>query len=645
MSDWYSRAKKGLQGIYDDTYESMSDIQRQRETGDISYTESSVRQLGEVAGGVGSLVDAGLSVIPGYEKLQETIGEGVESFLETDVGQQFARYPQQRPRVSGMLGALANIAEFVPGIKGVSTVRNAASDVNMLTGPESGKGMELASLDNYIDNFYGIKEVNPTSPAASMEGATKPFTDKQRQMEQRFYDPKSVTNRALDFVDNIPGLKKGPQKFRALTRSDRLKPEESFESTKETRTAIAKLDALQNFGVESVKNTVRDYFSPESRALFREQGLSRTGRDIIASHLIDSKLKDDKSKKILDNIEELQKKYRDEKKEGNRLTDKHREITEQIQEEASKLTSREVPKAVAEAIYQLHIGQQGGRKGGLNAGLINIAKESFLEPYSKYDTGTLSSWFTKNHRATSDKYDVSFNQDDASTIENIILNANKNGLGETGVPALVVMKEPSKKLSSGNHIFDVFNKRSKAGSTPPAGKIANAFENLGNKEVSIGQLYDELKKEKLNIKKVTEDKIYFTGSTTGSAIVEGGVNVSGFVKPDGTTAFVMADVHDFFENIRPVKKFTDKIAPHSLMAVSPPLFKNFLEDGKISNKQPKKEKKDIVDVTGALEEIAAAKPRSDILQAEQRRQQGMLLSGLGQPAATMVGNIEEEEAR
>ena len=257
MSDWYSRAKRGLQGIYDDTYESMSDIQRQREAGDLSYTESSVRQLGEVAGGLGSLVDAGLSVIPWYEKLQETIGEGVQSFLETDVGQQFARYPQQRPRVAGMLGAVANIAEFVPGVKGISTVRNAARDVNMLTGPESGRGMKLAALDNYIDNFYGIKEVNPTSRAADMGGATKPFTDKQRKREKRFYDPKSVTNRALDFVDNIPGLKKGPQKFRALTRSDRLKPEGSFESTKETRAAIAKLDALKNFGVESVKNRKR----------------------------------------------------------------------------------------------------------------------------------------------------------------------------------------------------------------------------------------------------------------------------------------------------------------------------------------------------------------------------------------------------
>lgn len=636
MSNWYDRAKKGLQGIYEDTYESMSDIQRQRETGKISYTESSIRQLGEVAGGVSSVVDAGLSVIPGYEELQETIGEGVQTFLETPVGQPFARYPQQRPRVSGMLSAGANIAEVLPFVKGVSTVRGAEADLKQLTGPESDKGMLLASLDNYIPGHYGYKEVTASTPLKDMSKASEPLSFPLKVVESQLTNPESLTNKLFSVL---------PDKLSNLI------PEEVKKGGVATKSALIKTPALIKFGTIGGLKTIRDLFSPESRALYREQGLSKTGRNIIASHVIDKAIKKSpEGQKIYEQIEDQIKKFnalekkKTTKGKGHFLTEEHRKINEEIQRLAGKLSSREDAKAVAEAIYQLHIGQQAGRKGGLNFGLQEITREAFLETYDNYQRGTLSSWFSKhNNRAKSDKYDLTLTDQDLVTLEQDIIKAHKQSFGDSEVPAIVVMKQPQ-KVTTGQHQLDITKSRV---STQPAGKIKKAFFSLGNKPTTIKQLEEALRNQNLIINSVdsTNGKIYFSGSATGSAIVEGGTHVSGFVKPDGTASFIMSDVHDFFEKTPGTKQVIRQTIPHSLLAVSPVVFKNFIDEGKITNRTAKPTgETDVVDVEAALKDIATAQPSKEVLTAERRKQKGML-TAVAQPGSTLVGNLEEEENR
>jgi hypothetical protein len=640
MSNWYDRAVLGLKGVYgayQRAAEGVQEAQTAADAGEITQGERVLRQAGSVATVPSYILDSAFSMLPGYETLQETIGEAVQYAAETEPGQQAVSYLQENPRTAQNLEALLNVSEFTPAgkaVAGARSARTAGQAMDRLTGPQSGGGMLLAPQDNYIPNFYGRQEVSATTPLQNMPGASAPLNPLEQRVERQIFDPSSLANRM-----NIG------EKARAKLELEAGQP---FESTKATRSAVSRGTAMLKFAGEGGKNIIRDFFSPEARALFREQGLSRTGQDIIKSHLIGSKLiKTKEGRKILEDLESLKQKYRELPKDKGRLTPEHQKVNDEIQELASKLPSRGIPKAVAEAIYQLHIGQQGGREGGLNKGLQEIAKESFLEPYNKYDTGTLSDWFVKHNRAKSDKHNVNLSSDVASTLERVILNAQKESFGDAGVPAIVVMKEPSKPLTSGNHQFDVTNTKVKKGKpVPPAAKIQRAFEALGNKETTQEALKNELQKQGLKI--VGEGpggRLYFQGGAVGSAIVEGGVNVSGFVRPDGTAAFVMSDVHDFFEKVKPVKAVIDRTLPNSLLAVSPPVFKNFLDGSSITNKAPVDKDKKVVNVRKALGDIARAKPSEQAVSLERQRQRGMLTGAGGvvaQPVFTAANQDEQQ---
>lgn len=539
---------------------------------------------------------------------------------------------------------LLNEARTPANLMGAGLFTKGTQAINKIAGPEAGRGMPLASLDNYIRDYYGRKEVGATTPLNQMEGAAKPLSGTGRFIERQLYDEGSATNKLFDFIEEatlVPSqAKKAVGAVKKRTASDKLKSSD-FESTPQTRSAAGRLEALRNFAVTGAKNTLRDLFSPESRALFKEQGLTQTGKEIMTAHVVGKAFKDSpEGMEVLEKISRLQDQYKAlPRGERRKLTPEHTKINEQIQALASQLPSRGIPKAVAEAIYQLHIGQQAGRKGGLNAGLVEIAKESFLENYNKYDTGKLSSWFTKHNRAKSDSFDVSISKDEAKKLEENIINAHRNTMGEAETPAIVVMKEPSKPLTSGNHQFDVTSTRAKPGGLPPAGKIQAAFRSLGDKPTDMNTLESALKDQGLKITGSSDGKLYFSGGTVGSAIVEGGIHVSGFVKPDGTTAFIMSDVHDFFENIKPAKMVADKVIPNSLLAVSPPVFKNFLKPEAITNKAPKR-KGAAVDLQKAFEDIATAKPSAEAVRAEKMRNVGGMLT-----AAGLSIDGEEKEGR
>jgi len=620
-------------------------VERQREEGqmyelgEITAPEFYLRSLGNVS-------DATLGTIA-----EKTVGPAMEAagslcpplgIIAEPVTRPIAATAEQYPRMARNVGAGLSAADL--GLFGLgSAMRQVGSNiVDQRTGRLSGRGMELASLDNYIDNFYGIYEPSATNPKQA--GAFGGLTDREKRLETSMYDANSRFNSFLDFAENgmlVPdSLRKKVRQFRKRIGQDTLKTKD-FESSKESRAMVAKLSTVANFAQEGFKRTVKDLFSPESRALFREQGLSETGRRIIEAHMIGSKFADSpEGKKILQEIAKKQQEYRALDKPGGRRTERHLELDEEIRQLGSQLPDRGIPKAVAEAIYQMHIGSQAGRRGGLNEGLAQIALESFVVPYNAYQRGTLSSWFLNNNQASSDRYDVSFSENVSSKLEQNILNAHRDALGEAGVPALVVMKRAAKGQTSGNHFFDLTSTR-KEGS--PAYKINNAFKALEGTEITQGTLLDELRRQNLTITGRDESgKVFFSGNTTGSAIVEGGIHVSGYVKPDGTTALIMSDVHDFFENIKPVKAATDRIIPNSLIAVTPPIFKNFRDpEAGISNKAPVEKDSQAVDVDAALEKIATAKPTRETVAAERMQDRGGMLIGAGLTSA--AAKDEEEQ--
>jgi len=612
-------------------------VQRQREERQM-YDQGAITAPEFYLRSLGNLSDATVGTIA-----EQTVGPVLETVgglfpalgvVTEPITQPIAAASEKYPRLSRNIEAGLSAADL--GLFGLGTaMRQAGSNiVDRRTGPLSARGMELASLDNYIDNFYGRKEVKATD--ADPAGASRPLTDRQRLTERQLYDAKSGLNSALDFAqksDLVPdSLQNKIKNVRNKLGQNQLKSE-NFESTPETRAAVAKLSSVMDFAKTGFKNTVKDLFSPESRALFREQGLSETGRKIIEAHMVASRFADTpEGKKILQDIAEKQQEYRNLPKEKGKLTEKHLQINEEIQALGAQLPSRSVPKAVAEAIYQMHIGEQAGRRGGLNEGLSQIALESFVEPYNTYQKGTLSSWFLKNNQASSDRYDVSFSEGVSNRLEQNIINAHKDSLGEAGVPALVVMKKSAKNKTSGNHFYDLTNVK-KEGS--PAYKINNAFKALEGRDINQGTLIDELSRQGLTITgKEVDGKVYFSGSTRGSAIVEGGIHVSGYVKPDGTTALIMSDVHDFFETIRPAKAVADRVIPNSLVAVTPPVFKNFRDSkADISNKASVEKDSQAVDVDAALEKIATATPTRETVAAERMQDRGGMLIGAGLTSA------------
>lgn len=620
-------------------------VERQREErqmyelGEITAPEFYLRSLGNVS-------DATLGTIA-----EKTVGPVMEAagslfpplgIIAEPVTRPIAATAEQYPRMARNVGAGLSAADL--GLFGLGSVmRQVGSNiVDQRTGRLSGRGMELASLDNYIDNFYGRKEVKATDADPSV--ASRPLTSRERRLESQLYDTNSQLNSLFDFAEEsalVPdALQNKIRNVRNKLGQNKLKSE-NFESTPETRAAVAKLTSVADFATTGFKRTVKDLFSPESRALFREQGLSETGRKIIEAHMVASRIAETpEGKKILQDIAEKQQEYRSLPKEKGKLTARHLEINEEIQALGAKLPTRSVPKAVAEAIYQMHIGEQAGRRGGLNEGLAQIALESFAEPYNAYQRGTLSSWFLKNNQASSDKYDVSFSEGVSNRLEQNIINAHKDTLGEAGVPALVVMKRAAKGKTSGNHFYDLTNVKKEGA---PAYKINNAFKALEGRDVNQGTLIDELRRQGLTITgKEADGKVYFSGSTRGSAIVEGGIHVSGYVKPDGTTALIMSDVHDFFENIRPAKAVADQVIPNSLIAVTPPVFKNFRDPkADISNKAPVEKDSQAVDVDAALEKIATAKPTRETVAAERMQDRGGMLIGAGLTSA--AAKDEEEQ--
>jgi len=620
-------------------------VERQREErqmyelGEITAPEFYLRSLGNLSDAtlgtvaektVGPAMEAAGSLFPPLGIIAEPVTRPIAATAE--------RYPRMARNVGAGLSA-ADLSLFGLG----SFMRQIGSNiVDQRTGRLSGRGMELASLDNYIDNFYGIYEPSATNPKQA--GAFRGLTEREQRLEKAMYDANSRFNSFLDLAENgmlVPNsLRQKVRQFRKKIGQDTLKTED-FESSKETRAMVAKLSAVSKFAREGFKRTVKDLFSPESRALFREQGLSETGRQIIEAHMIASRFADTpEGRDILQKIAKKQQEYRGLDKPEGKRTERHFELDKEIRELGSQLPARGVPKAVAEAIYQMHIGSQAGRRGGLNEGLAQIALESFVEPYNAYQRGTLSSWFLKNNQGASDRYDVSFSEGVSNRLEQNILNAHKDALGETGVPAVVVMKKAAKGQTSGSHLFDLTSTR-KQGS--PAYKINNAFKALEGTAINQGTLIDELRRQNLTITgKEADGKVYFSGSTTGSAIVEGGIHVSGYVKPDGTTALIMSDVHDFFENIKPVKAATDRIIPHSLIAVTPPVFKNFRDPkSDISNKAPVEKDSQAVDVDAALEKIATAKPTRETVAAERMQDRGGML--IGASLASAAAKDEEEQ--
>ena len=238
---WYEEAQEGLSEASSTAWDNIQEGQRLREAGEISMFENIIRQGGDAASVPSWMLNEALTAVPGYEYIQEKMGQGVSYLGEnSNIGRAVSSTLTENPRLAETVNGMFQMGEFLPGVRGVNRNRQANADLDRLTGVDSGKGEKVASLNNYIDDFYGRKEVGGTTPIGSMEGASPPPTLFEGIIEKQLYDADSVTNKALDTpVGKIPAVKKIANKAGV----DALKTV-AFESTKSTRAAVRKMTSM-----------------------------------------------------------------------------------------------------------------------------------------------------------------------------------------------------------------------------------------------------------------------------------------------------------------------------------------------------------------------------------------------------------------
>lgn len=331
-------------------------------------------------------------------------------------------------------------------------------------------------------------------------------------------------------------------------------------------------------------------------------------------------------------------------------------ILKQIDENPEQ-TSRLLDKATGQVIYNLHIGEQAGRKAPKAEVMSELSKYSFIgDAY----TPVSEEAFKKGARLTKTmrgKRELKISDADLSTAFNAFKN-NFN-LGDT---AKLVFKQPTGK--SGNHLGDMAAKN-------PANKFirqaAKKLQDAGGKVTPAAWNEELVKRSKggENYRVMQQDAdggVWIRSGTPvepfrGSAVVEGGVAGVTKVYPDGRSINFMFDQHDFLEKIPAVGKVLEKMLPNDVVAVAGPLHLNLLDTGWAKGiKTTSKIKPSLVkdpsrqnqqEVKGMLENLVSIEPAPETLTKQKKiiRERVGTAGGAGLLTGAVVGRESAKEEK
>ncbi len=119
-------------GLAKDVSKNIGDIanQLQGQKGSQGWWSDLLQTGGDIAGGIGDVINAGLQVIPGVQAGENWLGGQVGKLADTQVGQQVVKaiqgFQQAHPELSKDIGAVFNIATAIPMLKGIGLVKDAA---------------------------------------------------------------------------------------------------------------------------------------------------------------------------------------------------------------------------------------------------------------------------------------------------------------------------------------------------------------------------------------------------------------------------------------------------------------------------------------------------------------------------------------
>ena len=376
--------------------------------------------------------------------------------------------------------------------------------------------------------------------------------------------------------------------------------------------ARKKSTGFAGWSMDAMKNIADMIVSPEKRALYREQGIA--GQGIVARELAEGEMR----------------------------------------------------KAFAQVQYMSHIGKQAGGVGDVAPAVDDVMRASGVSDYMAYYPGSYrDSVRAKNLQGTVDGRKIRMTDQELNIIEDHIGSVWKSPEGgvktafnESNQKPLLFMKTPD-NINTGMHFQDAM----KSG-----GYVSSMFQVLKKADgtLTTEELYKKLQKledgarwkfhpKSATLEDVAENGIWVTGSFTGSAITEGGVNFITKLYPSGKYMTVVSDEHNFFETL--LDKVASKasggratgtqILDSRLLAATPPMTGNVYRHRKQLGKDaPLYEKakgrgerplnKEL------LEEITTAKASPELVAAEAKRQRGAELMTAGSLIETGQATNEEE---
>jgi hypothetical protein len=350
--------------------------------------------------------------------------------------------------------------------------------------------------------------------------------------------------------------------------------------------AREKVGSFVRWAGDSVARGVQQTISPSARALYREQGINRTMQETAKTALETG-------------------------------------------------ASRDTAKAVAQnQASGMLIPNQAGRVGPKAPAVKNLEDRSFLTEPVPAESGAYKGLVKDNKlKGKREKGgNVGIADKDLEIVDEHIGKVwkDRNGvpLNESDGAHIRIKNAGAGDQITGAHHADfvaksgvhrTFSKLFKDGKNHSLEEMHGILDNLDK-----GNL--RLHPKSKTMEDVEKNGLWVTGSFSGTAITEGGVNFIAKISPNGRVMAVVSDEHNFLEKIPVVGKVLEEALPNRSVSATPPMHFDLKKNKeKIKSVQPENK----TNVKESLFDIATAKPSANLVRAEQQVNAGAAMTATG----------------
>ncbi len=395
-------------------------------------------------------------------------------------------------------------------------------------------------------------------------------------------------------------------------------------------------------------NTTRDLLSPESRAKYREQGVTTTSQQIMGKALANSDIEDSLGyNKIYEYL------GFDPKAKGLHRAEAAVQYADRVHAGSARVGKNDL---IQEAMLKSDLVDYTRWYPGSYKDLIKTNK---LKPYPMIAEGVRS----KRPVSLPDS-DLDFIEDHFGSVwtePSALPFKTDIPFSEASRPVIAIKSAGKGGSKTGKHYKDVLI------DAPFAKEVRRLFPE-GTSQVSPSLLRDTLeaasvasrdldKKYRFTVmnRPTTDGSIWVTGSRPGSAITEGGINYIAKVSPKGTIMGVMSDEHNLFEGFAgKAQKYTlgavpalsamRYLLPQRFIAVTPPMMTDvkkgvkYIERESFGTPSGRSSKS----TEERIRPIIDYKPSSGVLEQEVRKQRGAQEAAVGAGLMSVTQGDEEK---